>query len=462
MKFFGALPWAIGCTLLAAGCQPRRPPVEADAARLTGISGAIVFRSAGGPAPALAADTTLTFDQAVRLCLMHDPRIQAALAKVRMAEADAGQARLLPNPVLAIDFRFPTEAGSGQTVEASLAADILSLLQKPGQIAAADKRLRGSAADALSVVLDVMEEVEESYLAIQSFEPEIENAQARTALFRRMATIAQKRMDAGEGSRLELLTLQSQLGQAQLDERDLAEQLRVERLHLARLLGAVARPITWELTPVAPVFETLAPEESFIAGALLNRPELQAKRWELQALGDDLAAASFAPLTGGELGVHSEHDPSWRVGPALSVPLPMFDFGQAARAKITAQRLAARAEYQELQGEIVQNVRTTYGAYLYARDALANMQQNLLPLQQQQRDQAQHAFEAGDADLSLLLLAEGDLRQLAVKSIELREKVAVARAQLMRAAGGAGIAAPLVRPQPATQPTSLPATGPAQ
>jgi outer membrane protein TolC len=379
-----------------------------------------------------------------------------------MAEADAGQARLLPNPVLAIDFRFPTEAGSGQTVEASLAADILSLLQKPGQIAAADKRLRGSAADALTVVLDVMEEVEESYLAIQSFEPEIENAQARTALFRRMATIAQKRMDAGEGSRLELLTLQSQLGQAQLDERDLAEQLRVERLHLARLLGAVAGPITWELTPVAPVFETLAPEESFIAGALLNRPELQAKRWELQALGDDLATASFAPLTGGELGVHSEHDPSWRVGPALSVPLPMFDFGQAARAKITAQRLAARAEYQELQGEIVQNVRTTYGAYLYARDALANMQQNLLPLQEQQRDQARRAFEAGDADLSLLLLAEGDLRQLAVKSIELREKVAIARAQLMRAAGGPGIAAPLVHPRPATQPTSLPATGPAQ
>jgi outer membrane protein TolC len=269
-------------------------------------------------------------------------------------------------------------------------------------------------------------------------------------------------MDAGEGSRLELLTLQSQLGQAQLDERDLAEHLRVERLHLARLLGAGAGPITWELAPVAPVFETLAPEESFIAGALLNRPELQAKRWELQALGDDLAAASFAPLTGGELGVHSEHDPSWRVGPTLSVPLPIFDFGQAARAKITAQRLAARAEYQELQGEIVQNVRTTYAAYLYARDALANMQQNLLPLQQQQRDQAQRAFEAGDADLSLLLLAEGDLRQLAVKSIELRERVGVARAQLMRAAGGPGIAAPLVRPQPATQPTSLPATGPAQ
>jgi outer membrane protein TolC len=461
MKSLSALPVALGSALLLAGCQIHRPPVEADAARLTGIAGAIVFHTADAPPPApLPPGAPLTLDQALRMCLLHDPRIQSALAKVRIAEADAGQARLLPNPILSVDFRFPTEAGAGQVVEATLAADILSLLQKPGQIAAADNRLRAAAADALTVVLDVMEELQESYLSAQSLAPEIENAQARTALFQRMADIARKRMDAGEGSRLELLTLQSQLGQAQLDARDLAQQLRVERLHLARLIGDGRGELSWQLAPASPLSETLAPEDAFITAALRNRPELQSKRWELCALGDDLAAASLAPFTGGELGAHAEHDPSWRVGPALTVPLPIFDFGQAARARITAQRLAARADLQEIQAEIVQNVRTTYGAYLYARDSLANMEQNLLPLQQQQRDQAQHAFEAGDADLSLLLLAEGDLRQLAVKAIELREKLAVARAQLLRAAGGPGIAAPLVTPS--TQPTSQPATGPAQ
>jgi len=42
---------------------------------------------------------TLTPEAAVRLALAHDPRIQAALANVRVAEADANQARLLPNPI---------------------------------------------------------------------------------------------------------------------------------------------------------------------------------------------------------------------------------------------------------------------------------------------------------------------------------------------------------------------------
>lgn len=462
MKVFVAVPWVIGTALLAASCQSHRPAIEVDAARLTGISGAIVFRDGVEPSALPPSDGTLTFDQALRLCLRNDPRIQSALAKVRIAEAEAGQARLLPNPILALDFRFPTEAGTGQTVEASLAADILSLLQKPGQIGAADNRLRGSAADALTVVLDVLEEVEESYLAAQSFEPEIQNAQDRTALFHRMVAISQKRLDAGEGSRLEFLTLQSQLGQAELDERDLRQQLRLERLHLTRLIGAPGGPIVWKLEPAAPIAESIGPEEAFIESALQHRPELQAKQWELRALGDDLAAASFAPLAGGELGVHSEHDPTWRVGPALTVPLPLFDFGQAARKKIQAQRLAARADLQQLRAEIIQNVRTAYSAYLYARESQADMLQNLLPLQQQQRDQAQNAFQAGDADLSLLLLAEGDLRQLTLKSLELQEKAAVARAQLLRAAGGPGAAAPLVQLSPATEPASRAATGPAR
>jgi outer membrane protein TolC len=87
-------------------------------------------------------------------------------------------------------------------------------------------------------------------------------------------------------------------------------------------------------------------------------------------------------------------------------------------------------------------------------------------LQQQQLDLAQKAYRAGETDLTTLLLAETDYQLTLSKVIELREKLAVARFKLQRAAGGAAIAASLTAPatQPATTApsTSRPATGTAQ
>src|SRR5437588_4457377 len=88
------------------GCHAQRPDVPADAARLTNVAGAIVFRESpdarvDGP----QSGQTLTAAAAIRLALAHDPRVQASLAKVRIAEAEANQARLLPNPILTIDVR---------------------------------------------------------------------------------------------------------------------------------------------------------------------------------------------------------------------------------------------------------------------------------------------------------------------------------------------------------------------
>src|SRR3954454_11028055 len=82
-----ALAGALG---VLAGCRAERPDVPADAARLTGLENAIVFREDPlPPDPPAPADPALTPEQAIRLALARDPRVQSSLAKVRVAEADA-------------------------------------------------------------------------------------------------------------------------------------------------------------------------------------------------------------------------------------------------------------------------------------------------------------------------------------------------------------------------------------
>ena len=126
--------------------------------------------------------------------------------------------------------------------------------------------------------------------------------------------------------------------------------------------------------------EKPAAEAMWIDAALRHRPEIQSKLLELQALGDDLRAAEFSPFAGSEVGVHTEHDPEWRTGPTITVPLPIFDWGQAARSKIMAQRVAARHELSGAQADIIEEVRVAYAAYMRARQTLADANEKFVPL----------------------------------------------------------------------------------
>ena len=460
---------ALLAVLVLASCKVQRPGVEDEAARLTGIENAIVFRTDAEPLTA-GSTPTLSPAEAIRLTLAHDPRIQASLAHVRIAEADANQSRLLPNPILTVDVRLPVQSGTNTAAEATLTGDLVALLQKPGQIAAADKRLRASASDALVTVLDVISEVQIAYSAARAADAQVENAERRLGILQRLRDIAQKRLAAGDAVRLDVLTLDAQLMQARLDLADLELQRTEQRLLLARLVGQPRSAADWQLSAwQSPDTEPLAAESAWIDAALANRPEIATRVWELKALGDDYAVAAFSPFVGNSIGAHAEHDQEWRIGPTLSTPLPIFDFGQASRAKVKAQQVAARHELAKQQFDVIQDVRLAYATRLHSRRALTDAHDQLLPLQTQQLEQAQLAYKAGEVDLSTLLLAQTDLQGTLSKVIDLQEKATVAQVKLQRAAGGAAIAGRLhstatTHPgdSATTAPTSQPTTGPAQ
>ena len=149
---------------------------------------------------------------------------------------------------------------------------------------------------------------------------------------------------------------------------------------------------------------------------------------------------SLAPLEGGDMGVHGEHDGKWALGPDVTTPLPIFDWGQAKRAKAIGQRMEARHQLTQLQRLVVEEVRRAYASYAESRATLNAAQTQLMPLQEKRREQAELAYKNGEADLTTLLLAEADLEDAKAKLVELQEKVTVAMVKLQRSVGGAGVA----------------------
>jgi outer membrane protein TolC len=402
--------------------------------KATGVADAIELRSEGEPLDAVepAADM-LALPEAVRRALLHSPQIQKALAQVRAAEAEAGQARLLPNPIMNVLVRLP------ENVEVNLALDLISLLTRPGRISAADSRLRAAAAGALSEVLDVLSTVQGQYLAVQTIEELLAVLGDRLRINSRLLEIASSRLQAGEGTRLDVLSLEAQRVELQTELTEQQLQRSEERLQLARLIGQPSGTIEWRVTPWEPYRGPFAPEAQWVALGLENRPEVLQQRFELAAFGADYRLTSFSPFDGAELGAASERDQGeWALGPAVTSPIPLFDFGQAKRRRVRAALIEARNELTRLRRQVVEETRRAYAAFQASRENLQRVRNELIPLAEQRLVQAEAQFKAGQTDITGLLLAEENVRAARTRLVELERRNTEALIRLQRAVGGAG------------------------
>src|SRR6185369_17237816 len=143
-------------------------------------------------------------------------------------------ARLLPNPVLNLIFKFPTGGGK-PNIEAELAADFIAVIQIPRRASAADQRLRAACAESLTIALDLVVEVQERYAAVQALEELMPFLDERGRLLGKLHQLAKDRLDAGEGIRSDVTTLESQRVELDVEVAEKQEELGDERLRLARL-----------------------------------------------------------------------------------------------------------------------------------------------------------------------------------------------------------------------------------
>lgn len=440
----------LGISLFAvvglAGCQSTHPvetETETHASAAAGLSVPIAFHVEGAPLDEPDDPDTLTFAEAVRVSVTTDPGVQAALARVRIALADSKQARLLPNPILNLALRFP-EGGGNPVIEASLAQDLISILKIPRQSSAADNRLRQASAAAITATIDAVAEVQERYVSVQALEQLLPVFEQRRTLVSKAVELANARLAAGEGIRDDVAILDTQRVELDVEIAETTQELRDERLRLARLIGRPSGAASWKLEPWTPPTLTDSPEAAWIDAGLRSRPEIQEHSWALAALGDDLVLTRLLPFDGTSAGVNAERDGNWGVGPEVSIPIPIFDMGQARSERVTAEQVEARHELVQAKRQVIEDVRRSWESLSQTRENVRRVRQELVPLQEQRRSLADASFRAGQTDVTSLFLAEQDLRAAQAKAVELDRKAAIAAIRLQRAAGGPGPSAILM------------------
>lgn len=437
---------------VAFGCAGPVPWVDpaSETARAVGLSESIRFVNDGGPVDAADSDPQrLTRGEAVRRAMLASADIQASLAEVRVAMAEARQARLLSNPVLNVSIRFPEGEGS-EVIEAGLSQSMAELLRRPARSRAADARLRGSVARVVGEALDLLASVERTYAEAQAADARLDVLGEQMALLDRLLEIAESRRRAGEAGQLDVIGLQARRAALAAQTEQAQGERRVARITLARLVGRPSGAADWELEAWALPPASTAGETEWIELALRRRPEIQEALFELAALGEEVRLASLDPFDDLAAGANLESEEGVSAGPAASVPIPIFDIGQHRRARAVAERTGARHRLTATRRQIVQEVRQAIAAAEAARRAVTLIEQQLLPLQRDRLERIRANYRAGLSDVTDLLLAEQDLLDAESLHITSRRDAAVARADLRRASGGVA--------SPASAPTTAPAT----
>ncbi len=428
------------CVLLAAlaagGCQsvPETDPGR-DIAWITGTKTQIQFKTEGDAPDAKAVTPELlNLSEATRAALEHDSELQMSLALLQAALAEAKQTRLLPNPVLSVALKFP-EASGKPTIDASLTAELLSLIQRPRQISAADARVRAASAQVLVQALEQVNQIQEKYIEIQALQAQIDVLQERRKITDQLIRIADARLKRGEAARLDLLSVQAQMAEIDTDLLDMNAELTDAKLIITRMIGEPSGQTSWRVLPWQYSEEPQLSEAQWAAAALRHRPEIQAIMWELSALGDEEALARWSFIEG-SAGATAERDDAWSLGPALEIPLPIFDWGQAKRDKAQAQLAEFRHKLTLTQRQVIEDVRRAWAASQSARLALAEVGKKLIPLQEQRRAQAESQYRNGVADMTAILLAQQDEQAAKSRLITIQKNSSLSHYRLVRAAAG--------------------------
>ncbi|MBI1189734.1 MAG: TolC family protein [Tepidisphaera sp.] len=411
----------VAVATLVGGCASMQPGLGFDdvsktAADRTGMKVHWNNGSAEDKEVAAAVTATLkeelTAGKAVQIALLNNHELQAVYEDLNIAQADLVQAGLLHNPVFSGEVRFATD-GSGTAVVLDVAQDFVSLLSMPLRKGRAQAAFEAAKVRVSGEVLDMAFEVQTAFYDYQAAEQAREMRQTVMEATAASYDLAKRLRAAGNNRDLDVSNERAMHEQAKIDLAAAEADVVRTRERMNALMGVWGeQTVAWHAAVRLPaVPESEVPFEGIERRAIESSLDLSLLRREMEVAARSAGIAKpFAWLDGADVGAAAEREleGGWSVGPSLSLPIPLFDQGQArvgeaqARYRQAAERMVARAV------EIRSRARAAYSAVLSTHDRARYYEKVILPLKAQIVDQTQLQYNAMQVSAFQLLQARRD------------------------------------------------------
>lgn len=395
----------------------------------------------------------LTVDVAVQVALLNNRELQATYEDLGIAQADLVQAGLLSNPFLTLEVRQPSHPRT--PFEIDLGLDFLDALLRPLRKRVGEARFEAARLRVAEAVVELATRVRVAFIALQGAQQVRDLRRTVAYAAEASADSARRLHEAGNVRDLDLANERAALGQARLDLAQADVDEAVAREELTVLLGLWGEDASFSVAtrlPDLPAEEVpAAPLESL---AMSQRLDLAAAWADVRASALALGLEDYAALQpGAEATLHVEREPegTTTTGPAVSLPIPLFDTGRAARERARAVLRQAQQHYVGLAVQIRSEVRLRRDRLLAARNRALFYRDQMVPLRSSITAQTQLEYNAMLVGVFQLLQAKQAEIDAGRAWVEALRDYWVARAELLEAVGGRfGEAEPTEQPAPAT------------
>jgi outer membrane protein TolC len=328
----------------------------------------------------------LQADDAQRVALTASPALQALLFDRAAQSADASQSARIANPVFALER---LAGGDGVEITRGLSIALLDLVLLPQRAQRADARQAQLRLQLAADVLRSAADARAAWIAAVAAAQSARSAQQAHEAADLGARLALKLEASGAFSALQRARVQADAGdtlvalaQARRDERATREAL-VRALGLSDAQAAALR-LPAHLPGLPDLPPTIAVDDAALQRARSGRLDLQLARARLaeRAREQGLTRVTGA-VTGLELGIEKRTQSAAPTdhGVTLSVPLPLFDAGDAARAGAQARTQAALARTAAQAVDAASQLRAAAADVREAHALALALNERLVPLQ---------------------------------------------------------------------------------
>ena len=313
-------------------------------------------------------------DGAVRIALAYSPALQAMLYDAAATSASATQSARLPDPVFAFE-RLARNVGGMQELEItrSLSMSLLDLLMLPARLRLADHRQQAAKISLATNVAEAAANARQAWVNAVAAQQSAQYAQQVKATADASAEIARRMQAVGNFSRAQRAREQAFAADAVTQLARAMQSRQSTREALVRALGLSGQQAaSLKLPERLPDLPTAPREESVVARAAMEqRLDVRLARANLDFIAREQGLTTVTSFVNAlDVGVKQDSQtgvPRQR-GYDISVPLPIFDFGDAARSRAQSTYMAAFHRAAQLTVDAGSQVRENYDAYRTAQD----------------------------------------------------------------------------------------------
>jgi outer membrane protein, heavy metal efflux system len=379
----------------------------------------------------------LAADDAVQIAMLNNRDLQAIYTDLGVAQADLVQAGLFRNPILDAAVLFPL-SGVRPDLQLSVVIGFLDALYVPLRKRVAAARFEEAKLRVTGAVLDLAAQVRRAFHEHQANGQMLELRQTIVQALTASWEVSRRLHDAGNITDLDLARDRAAAETSKLVLRSVEIAARQSREHLNDLMGTWAEQTGWEIDgrlpdiPAEPV-----PVNGLERVALSRSIDLSQARQRIITAGQQLGydrATALIPET--DLGVGAEREEGWKLGPVLSVPIPLFDQGQARVGRAVAELRRSQQEYYALAVRVRATARAVRDRMLGAQDRALYYRDILLPLQERIVNEAQLQYNAMQIGIFHLLRDRERQIETGVAYVEALREYWLARADLLHISSG--------------------------